>query len=318
VAPGEDDRAARRGDRRGDRVSDRQAVPELLAVAAHEEQGVINPDAEADHGGERRPDRRHVGHMAEKPDQRQPGEQADHGGDDRQSHRHERTECEREDDHRGHEPDHLAALRLRLGQLGPDRAADRDLHPRLSARLSCREDRLRNLLGQLVAADVEQHRDERRLLVGADLDAALLTEGIGRARDLRQLENRRVRGLDRLLVARVGDLAPFRVEDERARAVLLRGELLGEQVGGRLAVRAGKLQVVARVRSDLSDEQHETRSHDKPDGEHDPRTAGGDHADVMQKARHSRSGARRGCPSLRLCGRRALAVANADGASTPV
>jgi hypothetical protein len=66
---------------------------------------------------------------------------------------------------------------------------------------------LRDLLRQLVSAEDEQHADERRPLVLAYLRGTLLAERVGRARDVRQLHDRLVGILDRLLVLRVSDLA---------------------------------------------------------------------------------------------------------------
>ena len=57
----------------------------------------------------------------------------------------------------------------------------------------------------------------------------------------------RVRSLDRLLVLRVRDLPRGHVEDDRAAAVLLRWETVGQQVGRRLAVGTRKPEVVARI-----------------------------------------------------------------------
>ncbi len=54
--PGEDHRATGRGARRGRRVLRRHALMQRLAEARHDEEGVIDAHAEADHGGEDRGD----------------------------------------------------------------------------------------------------------------------------------------------------------------------------------------------------------------------------------------------------------------------
>src|SRR5213076_325764 len=118
---------------------------------------------------------------------------------------------------------------------------------RLHAGIPCVEDALGNLLGELAAAHIEQDRDERRLLVLADLRLALLREGIDGGRDVWKLLHLLVGGFDRLLVARVGDLPGGGMEDERVAAVLLRRESRLEEVRRRLAVGPRQIEVVARV-----------------------------------------------------------------------
>ncbi|MGH3039707.1 MAG: hypothetical protein ACRDLZ_09965 [Gaiellaceae bacterium] len=61
-----------------------------------------------------------------------------------------------ENDHGGQEADQLAAFGLRLGELGPDRSADSDLHPSLPAGSPA---------ASTDSADVEQYRNERGVAV---------------------------------------------------------------------------------------------------------------------------------------------------------
>ena len=152
-APREHDRGPRGGDRGGDRVVGLETLGSLGAVAHDEEQRVVDPDPEADHRRQRRRDRRHLGHVAEQADQRQADHQPDRGRDDRQPHRDERPEGEGEDHHRGGDPDPLARLGRRLGELAADLAAGGDLHPRPPGRLGGVQVPLRDLLGQLLVAD---------------------------------------------------------------------------------------------------------------------------------------------------------------------
>jgi hypothetical protein len=146
----EHDRAPRGGDRPSDCLVDLEALLEEHAVAADEEERVVDANAEADHRGQRGCNRRHVRHVAEQADQREPDEQAEDRRDDRQAHRHERPEREGEDDHRGDKANHFAALGRWLRELGADRPARRDLHARLLAGVSRVEDVLGNVLRQLV------------------------------------------------------------------------------------------------------------------------------------------------------------------------
>ena len=178
----------------------------VVAVAGDQEERVVDADAEADHRRDRRSDRRDGHAMAEERDERQPHDQAEHCRDDRQSHRDERPEREREDDHRGGQADDLAAFGRGLGQLASHRAPDGHLHTRLHAGIAGSENTLGDLLRELGTSHVEQDRDERRLLVLADLRSALLGEGIDDARDLGERLQLLVRGFNRLLLVRIGDL----------------------------------------------------------------------------------------------------------------
>ena len=75
--------------------------------------------------------------------------------------------------------------------------------------------------------------------------------------------------LDGGLVALVGEPAVVDVQDERARAVLLWGELLSQQIEGCLTIRAWKGERVVGLRSerlhrsDREDDQHEPDAHDQ-------------------------------------------------------
>src|SRR5262249_60636475 len=110
----------------------------------------------------------------------------------------------------------------------------------LPAGLAGGEDALGDLLGELRATHIEQDRDERCLLVLADLRSALLGEGIDHTGNVRELLQPLVRGLDRLLLARVGDLPSLRVEDQRVAPVLLRREARREEGWSGPAVCAGR------------------------------------------------------------------------------
>jgi hypothetical protein len=285
-AAGEHDRGSGGRDRHCNRLVQSQALAPLGAVPADEEERVVDADPEPDHRGEGWRDRRDCEEVAHEPDQRQADEEADDGGDERQAHGHERAEGEREDDHRCDEADDLAALGSRLRELGPDGPASRDLHPSVLSRRSRVEDLLRELVRQLVPAHVEQNRDERRLLVLADLRGALLAERIRSTCNVRQFHDRLVGSLDRLLRLRVGDLARVDVEDDRAAPVLLRREALGEQVGGGLAVGAGKAEIVAGVGPERSDQQDERSGRDDPRADHNPLSVGGEPAEPIQETRH--------------------------------
>jgi hypothetical protein len=178
--PGVHDRSSRRPDRARDRLAHLHPAANLVEMAHDEEERVVDPDAEADHGRERRRDARHLRHMAEQPDQAEPAGEPDDRDEDRHPHGDDRPEREGEDDHRGDDPDHLGRLGRRLGELRPDRPARRDLHPGLDAGLGSVEDCLRLFLGEIRGAQIHQHRDVRGLLVVRDQRRVVLRERIRR------------------------------------------------------------------------------------------------------------------------------------------
>ena len=142
-------------DRRCDRFVNSQSLMSLAAVSADQEERIVDPDAETDHRGEGRRDRRHGRRVAQEADQGEADEQADDCGDDRQAHSNERSEGEREDDHRRNQADHFAALRRRLRELASDGSTGRDVHAGRSSRIGRIDDLLGDFVRQLVAADVE-------------------------------------------------------------------------------------------------------------------------------------------------------------------
>ncbi len=256
---GEHDRRPGRRDGACDRLADLHAATDLVEVAHDEEEGVVDPDAQPDHRGERRRDARHLDDVAEEADQAEARRERDDRDDDRHAHRDDRPEREREDEHRRDDPDHLARLRRRLGELGADRATCCDLHAGLLPWVGRVQHGLRLLLGQVGRADVEQDRDVGRLPVVRNERGIVLRERVGCAVDVRDLDDRLVRALDRRLVGRVRHLALRGVEDDRALPVLLGWEVLGEEVGRLLAAGAGKAHVVVGLGADPRDQGTDAR-----------------------------------------------------------
>ena len=115
--------------------------PRPAEVARDDEEGVVDPDAEADHRRQRRGDRRDREDVAEQPDDREREHQPDDRVEDRQQHRDDRPERQREDHHRRDDPHELAALGGGLGDLlaraaRPSRPAGRRPSPAPRHRLS--------------------------------------------------------------------------------------------------------------------------------------------------------------------------------------
>ena len=109
-------------------VGDAHALVEVLAVPGDDEQGVVDADAEADHGAQ---DEGELGDVEEGRQDADGGgtdEDAHQGGDDRQAHGHHRAEGDEQHDDGDADADQLAARGV-LCQLG-EGAGELDLRRR--------------------------------------------------------------------------------------------------------------------------------------------------------------------------------------------
>jgi hypothetical protein len=111
---GEQDGRPRRGDRPGRRLLHAEAEPQVLPVAGHHEQGVVDAHAEADHRGDRRRHRGDVDDGGRERDQPHARQEPDQGHADRQAHRHHRPEGDQQHHHRHAQADQLLAAQLGL------------------------------------------------------------------------------------------------------------------------------------------------------------------------------------------------------------
>jgi hypothetical protein len=263
------------------------AVGHLVAMLGHQEQRVVDANPKADHRGQRRPDRWDVHEVAEQPDETERGGQAQHRGDDGHAHRHQAAEGERQDQHGGEQADDLAALGRRLGQDAAEVAPDTDVDAHLPGRGGGGENVVGELLGDLAVGDVQQDRRERGGRVLAHQSRGAVGERVRRRGDVRRLCQRLVRGLDRLLVGRVGDLALGDVEDDRAAAVLLWWEAAGEQVRRLLALGPGQAEVVACLGPDAHDRQLDDDDEAEPDRDDHDRVVGAETTKPVEDTGHA-------------------------------
>ncbi len=81
------------------------ALRQPLPVAGDDEQGVVDADAEADHGHQLRTECRHGQDVAEQVDDAEADRDPDERGDDRQAHGHDRSEGHEHDDDGGRDSD---------------------------------------------------------------------------------------------------------------------------------------------------------------------------------------------------------------------
>ena len=92
------------------------AVVERLAVARADEQRVVDADADADHRGDLRRERRNVEHAREQVHDRESDPDAEQRGHDRQTHREQRPERDQQDDDGREDADELARGHRLLGE----------------------------------------------------------------------------------------------------------------------------------------------------------------------------------------------------------
>ena len=116
-------------DRLGDRVLDVEAELEPVPVAGDDEQGVVDADAEADHGDHRRGEVGHRDDVAGQRHERRGDAEAEQRGADRQAHRQHRTEGQDEDDDGGDDAEDLALGQLERRRTGHRRTRSRGPRP---------------------------------------------------------------------------------------------------------------------------------------------------------------------------------------------
>ena len=133
---------------------------ELLAIAGHDEEGVVNTDTEADHRCELGCERRHVEHQGEEREASETDSEAEEGGDDREPHCDHRPERDEEDDDRREEAEEFAARRLGAYDALDDRAARLDLHPVAAGGMHIVDEALPHRVGKVACPLVELHGRE--------------------------------------------------------------------------------------------------------------------------------------------------------------
>ena len=185
--PGEQHRSAGGVDRRDRRVALLHAFVEAVAESGQDEEGVVDPDAEADH---RRQDDREVGGVEDVgPDRHQAEADAEgeERGDQRQAHRHDRAEGQQQDHDRGEQSDREGGVAFFLFCFLDRVAAELDVQPFAVRALGDGDDFSRLFFVQLVVRDVELDRRVGDLAVIADRRGAAFLVRAGDFADVREL-----------------------------------------------------------------------------------------------------------------------------------
>ena len=257
-----------------------------------DEKGVVDAYAEADHCGERRRDRRHLGRVPEQPNDGERAHEAEYRRHDGEAHRRGSAEREQEDDHRGGQADCLADLGARLRDLLSQVASRCDLQPGIPRRVRGVDNGLGLVLVEVGGPHVQRHRDEPDRLVLAERGRALFAERANDPDDVRRLLERLDRRLNRLLVLRARELAVGRLENDGVAAVRLIRQPLLEQIQRTCRARAGEGEVVAgRPPDDPPDQREHDHEHD-PCGNYRVVVPDAKPPDAVEQSSHTSRGSR--------------------------
>ena len=148
-----------------DGVAGVEAFTEALAVAGDDEQRVVDPDAEPDHGHQLRAEAGIDQQMTDQGYHAVPDADADQRGDDRQAHRHHGPEGQEHDDDRSGDADAFARPGRRRHHGADRRPAERHLQARLRIGLGLVDHPLDVRRRDLGGDGVELDRRERRVPV---------------------------------------------------------------------------------------------------------------------------------------------------------
>ena len=263
-----------------------EPVGETLLVPGDDEQRVVDADPEPDHRSQRRRHGRYLGHMTEQGDQREPRGNGDQRRRDRDHHRDRGAEGREQDQDRDADADRLARVRRGLGNLQTEIAPRRDLEPGVGRRRGRVDDRVGVVVGEVTLADRQRERDVGDLLVLGELIGSSRREGTGSSVDAVDRLDRLHGLLDRGLVRTRAQLGPVGDDHDRHAAVLLLGQLVGEQVGRCRRSGAGQGEVVAGSFAGDSRADDQGNHCHGPDREHDPPVAHAEVADSVQQRAH--------------------------------
>ena len=281
---GEHDRAAGRGGRARDRLGGIQPVGELLAVARHDEQRVVDPHRQAQHGRQCGSHRVDLSDCGQRGDRRQPDRHAENRGHQRQPRKEQRAEGDEQHDEGGDHADHLSARLLALAR-ADNAARELDLQTRLARRPRDPLERLLRRIPQILDRDSEVEIGEADRPVARRREA--LDELLARGDGLRHRPGALDRRIDDLLVPRLVERVSLRgCEHEPRRRAAAPGELLVQQVERTLRLSARDVERVVCVLLDRLRRHHHRDEQREPESKDDPPAPRRPAPEAIQVSRH--------------------------------
>ena len=283
-AAGEDGGLTGGRDGAAGRLLDGHPARQVLPVARDQQQGVVDADAEADHGGQLRRPGRHVDQVRDERHRADAEREAEERHPDREAHGDDRAERHQQDHGRDDEPDQLADPRLGLLEGEEEIAAHLD--PEAGARARLGHERLQGV--EVCATQLLEH---------GILEAQQGDPAVGRDRTAASTGAQHVRqggrcGLD------VGQRVPSvgRVAERHGVVARRQHQLRGEsgplgpggtqQRAGLLRVQARHVEGVLEVPADGSGRSdHEDRDRE-PGSDRDERPPSREPAEQIQGVRH--------------------------------
>ncbi len=255
------------GGRQGDghRVARIPALGQEAAVAGDNEQGVVDPDAESDHGHDLGSEGRCGHHVREQVEDCEGDRDTEDRGDDGEAHRHHRPEGQQHDDDRGQDPEGFARTRLRSGDETDRLATERDLVAGRLVPLGGVHHRL-DRRGRQVAGDlVEGDSDVGDVSAARHLGRSARRERAGDPRDMGERAEGRGQLPGAGLIGRVRERRRGR-DDHLGRAPREPGELAVQDLLGLLGPAR---EVVGEraprgLRQDVEDHQSEDPGQEHP------------------------------------------------------
>ncbi len=266
-APGEQDGTARRHVGRHDCVTRCAALEDALAIAGDDEQRVVDPDADADHG---RHLGREVGHREEVREQLEQGDadaEAGQRGDHGETHGHHRAEGQEHDEECRRDADSLAGPGGGSDGGGYRVPPEFDLHAGPGLGLGRGDDVLDRARGDVGRVGGELHLREGDVAVRSDLVRPRRRERARHTLDVGHRTHAGQHTVDHGFV--VGD-GRRRVEHDVGRVTRLCGESFLED-GERLLRRSvARGELVLKVGADDLGDDGDADDCDDPEHQHEP------------------------------------------------
>jgi hypothetical protein len=242
---------------------------EARSEAGQDEQGVVDPDTQADHDRQRRPEDGYVDEHAEKWNRRQSDTQTDQGGGQGEAHGDHRAEGQQQHDDRSGQADRFPSTSLRGRRELHRLAAHLDLERVAVRTFGRRQHLLHGAGGDVQRRAGEADAGEGDRAVPGDLER---TERSVRAHHLRDAWVTLYFGEELLHAADDGRIVHCRLGAEHdlcARTGLL-GKPVEQQVQGSLRLRGGRLEAARQGTTESRPAPGDEHERGQPPHDHEP------------------------------------------------